>query len=199
MADFRRRHLRVFGKAESPKANRAMKAWLALERSERREKEWPWGLTKKKSLEGERTVSEGGTMLKRCQMGRGEEMDKILSSVRSEKMVTRPMLRVWGSKYSQKVALQIEVKSYWYCKLEEPEASEGLKGKGWTCREKEVGKTSIASRREQASTSEMLGHEGGISEEVGQIFFSALKKLWKYSSIFANREKEKAEGRSWWW
>lgn len=69
-------------------------------------------MTKKKSLEGERTVSEGGTMLKRCQMGRGEEMDKILSSVRSEKMVTRPMLRVWGSKYSQKVALQIEVKSY---------------------------------------------------------------------------------------
>lgn len=31
-----------------------------------------------------------------------EEMDKIdfFCSLRSEKMVTRPMLRVWGSKYS---------------------------------------------------------------------------------------------------
>lgn len=60
-----------------------------------------------------------------------EEMDKLdfvlLSSV---KMVTRLMLRVWGSEYNQKMALQIEVKSCWYSGLEEPEASQLLKGKG---------------------------------------------------------------------
>lgn len=41
-----------------------------------------------------------------------EKMDKLdfvlLSSV---KMVTRLMLRVWGSEYNQKMAFQIEVKS----------------------------------------------------------------------------------------
>lgn len=39
------------------------------------------------------------------------------------------MLRVWGSEYSQKMALQIEGKSYWYSGLEEAEASQLLKGK----------------------------------------------------------------------
>lgn len=46
----------------------------------------------------------------------------------------RLMLKMWGSEYSQKMALQIEGKSYWYRGLEEPEVSQLLKGKGLNLR-----------------------------------------------------------------
>lgn len=70
------------------------------------------------------------------------------------------------------------------------------KGKDSTCREKEIRKSSMASREKRASFK--VGDEG---ENVGRSrkaittgwadpFLIHWKKLFKYSDIFANREKE---------
>lgn len=62
-----------------------------------------WGQFQEKKVHPE-GVSDGER--------RRNGQDRICLHVSSEKMVTRPMLRVWVSKYSQKVTLQIEGKSY---------------------------------------------------------------------------------------
>lgn len=63
---------------------------------------------------------------------------------------TKALLRMWAKKFSQKVAFQIEGKSYWYSGMEDPQAGEGLKGeKNEPAERRKLGRSELCGKQRE--------------------------------------------------
>lgn len=143
----------MFGKAEEPEASRELKTWLGS--SIDKDRVIDGGVRKiwelEESEEGEATIRSdqewvsgvygdsfrrGRYILKRHKMEREGDKGK-LDFFFTEFRENSDLTNVEG------VGEQVQSKfgtPNWYCGIEDPEASEGLKEKGWTFREQEAGK-----------------------------------------------------------